>query len=312
MTNKSTNQVSPHVTIVMLNWNQEADTLECLDSLAKIRYPAFSILLVDNGSTDGSAETIERWANKNKLITLIRNKKNKGFIGGSNIGIRRALTTDTNYIFLLNNDTVVEPHVLTELVDVAEQSNDISMVGPKIYQYNKEQVLDSAGTRTMLWLAQGFLTGHGQEDLGQYDQSFEMPYITGTALLIKRSVVERIGLMDEDYFNYFDDFDWGYRARKAGGRLLFVPKAIIQHKGSQAISFGSPFYMRHMIRSRILFARKHIPILPFLFIFLPYLAAYRYLKPALNFLRHRQWDHLQALHTGIQEGFITKLTTKIR
>jgi hypothetical protein len=70
--------------------------------------------------------------------------------------------------------------------------------------------------------------------------------------------------------------------------------------------------MRHMIRSRILFARKHIPILPFLFIFLPYLAAYRYLKPALNFLRHRQWDHLQALHTGIQEGFITKLTTKIR
>ena len=95
MTNKSTNQVSPHVTIVMLNWNQEADTLECLDSLAKIRYPAFSILLVDNGSTDGSAETIERWANENKLITLIRNKKNKGFIGGSNIGIRRALTTDT-------------------------------------------------------------------------------------------------------------------------------------------------------------------------------------------------------------------------
>ncbi|HCQ02034.1 MAG TPA: glycosyltransferase family 2 protein, partial [Candidatus Latescibacteria bacterium] len=291
---------------------QEIDTLECLDSLAKIRYSAFSILLVDNGSTDGSAEAIERWANENERITVIRNKKNKGFIGGSNIGIRRALMTDTNYIFLLNNDTVVEPHVLTELVDVAEQSNDISMVGPKIYQYNREQVLDSAGTRTMLWLAQGFLNGHGEEDLGQYDQSFEMPYITGTALLIKRSVVEQIGLMDEDYFNYFDDFDGGYRARKDGGRLLFVPKAIIQHKGSQAIGFGSPFYMLHMVRSRILFARKHIPILPFFFIFLPYLVTYRYLKPALNFLRHRQWDHLQALHTGIQEGFTTKLTSKTR
>ena len=305
-------QPAPHITIVMLNWNQEADTLACLQSLVMLSYPAWSIVLVDNGSTDGSADAIARWSQENMPLTLIRNEQNKGFIGGSNVGIRHALTTDTAYIFLLNNDTVVEPDVLTRLIAVAEQAEDIGMVGPKIYQYNRIRILDSAGTRTMLWFAQGFLIGHNEEDRGQYDQATDMPYITGTALLVKRAVIDRIGLMDEDYFNYFDDFDWGYKARKAGYRLLFVPHAVIRHRGSQAIGFGSPFYIYHVVRSRILFARKHIPFLAFLCVFLPYLAAYRYLKPALKLLCHRQWDHLRALHIGIKDGFTTGLTSKTR
>lgn len=293
----------PHVTIVILNWNRVADTLECLDSLVRMKYPSFSIVVVDNGSTDGSPEAIERWGREQLPLAQIRNAENRGFVRGSNQGMRHALSTDTDYVFLLNNDTVVEPDTLSLLIATAERSGDIGMVGPKVYQHGKGPVLDSAGTRTITWLAQGFLLGHGEEDHGQYDNPGELPYVTGTALLVKRAVLEKVGLMDEDYFCYFDDFDWGLKARGAGYRLLLVPEAVVQHKGSQTAGFGSPFYVHHMVRSRILFARKNVPHLLFLFAFLPYLFLYRYLRPAFPLLLHRKWSHLRSLHHGILKGF---------
>ena len=299
----------PHVTIVILNWNREADTLECLDSLARMDYPSFSIVVVDNGSTDGSPDAFERWSRDNLSVTLIRNAENRGFVRGSNQGMRHALSTDTDYVFLLNNDTVVEPDVLTMLVQAAERSGDLGMVGPKIYQHGRGLVLDSAGTRAIPWLAQGFLLGHGKVDHGQYDDPGDLPYVTGTALLVRRAVLEKVGLMDEDYFCYFDDFDWGLKARKAGYRLLLVPEAVVHHKGSQTAGFNSPFYMHHMVRSRVLFARKHVPFLLFLFAFLPYLFLYRYLRPAAILIFRRRWGHLGALHRGIREGFTAPVTS---
>lgn len=309
------NPPEPHVTIVILNWNRVGDTLECLDSLARMNYPSFSIIVVDNGSTDGSPEAIERWGREHLPLTQIRNAENRGFVQGSNQGMRHALSTDTNYVFLLNNDTVVAPDALSLLVATAqrtgersgehsgEHSGNVGMVGPKIYQYGKDNVLDSAGTRTIPWLAQGFLIGHGVEDHGQYDNPGDLPYVTGTALLVKRAVLEKVGLMDEDYFCYFDDFDWGLKAREAGYRLLLEPAAVIHHKGSQTAGFNSPFYVHHMVRSRILFARKNLPLLLYLFAFLPYLFLYRYLRPAVLLLVHRKWSHLRSLHRGIHEGF---------
>lgn len=292
----------PHVTIVILNWNREADTLECLESLTRTNYPSFSIVVVDNGSTDGSPDAIERWGQENLPLALIRNTENRGFVRGSNQGMRHAPANGTDYTFLLNNDTVVEPGALTLLVAAAERSDDIGMVGPKIYQYGKDNMLDSAGTRTIPWLAQGFLLGHGEEDRGQYDKPRDMPYVTGTALLVKHTVLEKVGPMDEDFFCYFDDFDWGLRAREAGFRLLLEPKAVVHHKGSRTAGFNSPFYIHHMVRSRILFARKHVSFLAFLFAFLPYLFLYRYLRPAAILIFRRRWGHLRALHRGIREG----------
>ena len=300
----------PHVTIAILNWNREADTLECLDSVAHLTYPSFSVVLVDNGSTDGSPDAIVQWGRENLPLVLMRNAENMGFVRGSNQGMRHALAAGTDYVFLLNNDTVVEPNVLDILVRAAECSDEIGMVGPKIYQYGKSKILDSAGTRAIPWLAQGFLVGHGEEDRGQYDASAEMPYITGTALLVKRAVLEKVGLMDEDYFCYFDDFDWGMKAREAGYKLHLEPEAVVHHKGSQTAGLNSPFYMRHMIRSRILFARKHVPPVPFLFAFLPYFFLYRYLRPLAILVIHRRWVHLGALHRGIREGFASRITSQ--
>ena len=282
--------------------------MECLNSVSRINYPAFSIVVVDNGSTDGSPDSIEKWSHLNSPVKLIRNSKNRGFVAGSNQAMRFALTTLTNYMFLLNNDTIVEPNILTHLVAEAEQDADIGMVGPKIYQHGQNLIIDSVGTKTLNWLAQAFLVGHNEKDTGQYDITGDMPYITGTALLVKRSVLHTTGLMDEDYFNYFYDYDWGFRACMDGFRLKIVPQAIIHHKGSKAIGFGSPFYIYHMVRSRILFARKHISLIPFSLLFLPYLFVYRYIRPIISIIIWQKWDHLRSLHQGIWNGFSTKIT----
>lgn len=305
------NPPEPHVTIVIVNYGRVVDLLVCLESLARVTYPSFSIVVVDNGSNDGSTDAIERWGNRKIPVELIRNDINLGFARGSNQGMRHALSTGTDYVFLLNNDTVVEPDVLELLVTVAEQSDDIGMVGPKIYQYGKEDILDSAGARTITWLAQGFLLGHGKVDRGQHDNPGDLPYVTGTALLVKRVVLEKIGLMDEDYFCYFEDFDWGVKAREAGYRLLLVPGAVVHHRGSRTAGFNSPFYMHHMVRSRIIFARKNVPRLLFVCAFLPYLFLYRYLRPAAILILRRRWVHLGALHRGIREGFAFPITSRI-
>jgi len=303
------NPVNPKVAIILLNLNRKADTLECLDSIARMTYPSWFIVLVDNGSTDGSIEAIGSWSNKNKPVAQIQNSENLGFSAGCNKGITEALRTGADYVFLLNNDTVVAPDALTLLVERAESDRRIGMTGPKIYQYGKHRVLDSAGTRAIPWLAQAFLIGHGEEDHGQFDAVAVMPYITGTALLIKRQELQDLGLLDEDYFVYFEDFDLGLRAMQAGMLSVFEPKALIYHKGSQTAGFGSPFYLYHSIRSRILFARKHIPNLPFLMAFLPYLFLYRYLRLIILLATSRKWAHASALHSGLCEGFRTPISS---
>jgi hypothetical protein len=275
-------------------------------------YSNFSIIVVDNGSTDQSADAIERWGKDGCQVEVLRNAHNLGFIRGSNIGMKRAIENEPPYILLLNNDTVVTPTFLEALVTVAERNDDIGIVGPKVYQYDEDRMFDAAGTRAIIWLGQPFLRGRDEIDQGQYDQEEDMPYITGCALLVKCSVIERIGLMDEDYFNYFDDMDWGVRARQAGYRLVYVPQAVIRHKGSKAIGFGSPFYYYHMMRSRILFVRKHISWIPFFFCFLPYIVLYRYIGTALQLLPHWYWPHIHALTRGFMEGFTTRLTSTTR
>lgn len=300
----------PHVAIVILNWNGLRDTLECLESVVRVNYPALSVILVDNGSTDGSGDALARWESNRVRATLIRNARNVGFTGGCNAGIRRALSDGADYVLLLNNDTVVTPDFLTPLVKTAERDERIGMAGPKIYKYGTDRVIDSAGTRAMVWLAQPFLRGHGEVDKGQYKKEEDVPYVTGCALLVKREVIERIGLLDEDYINYFEDFDWGCRAVEHGYRLVYAPRSVIHHKGSKTTGFRSPFYDYYMTRGRIVFARKRIPLLPFFFGFLPYMTVYRYVWSALALIRSRQWNRLGALHRGFVDGWTAHLKTR--
>jgi len=260
----------PKVFIIILNWNGWRDTLECLKSLRKLNYPNFEILVVDNGSTDDSVERLNFGAApKFPKFLLLQNEKNLGFVGGNNIGIKYTLEQGTDYVLLLNNDTMVSPDFLQKLVEVGEQDEQFGILGPKIYFWSPafrqrigpDSKIWSAGGQVNWLYNKGTMRGYGQIDKGQYDQPSiqETEYLTGCCLLIKRPVIEEIGLMPGDYFLYYEDVDWSLRAQRAGFKCIFVPSAKIWHKGSKSSVEFSPSYIYYHIRNGLILARRFAP-----------------------------------------------------
>jgi GT2 family glycosyltransferase len=245
--------MSPLVAIIVLNWNGKGDTIECLESLRKVTYPNFNVLLVDNASTDGSVELFKR---DHPDIELLVNEKNLGFAGGNNVGIRRALEEGADYLLLLNNDTVVCPDFLGGLVDIAEGDPRVGIVGPKICFYSDPEKVWSAGGSINMFTGR---IGNDGEGLAQKDLkgTKEVDYVSGCALLVKSGVVERIGPMDERYFLYFEETDWNLRARRLGYACVVDNDVRILHKSGAAVKKikGSDYY--YTVRNLPLFVGRN-------------------------------------------------------
>jgi GT2 family glycosyltransferase len=217
----------PLVYVIVLTWNGKNNTLECLRSLQRMTYPIASVLVVDNASIDGSADAIRT---EFPNVQLIINNSNLRYARGNNVGMKHALERGTEYVLLLNNDTVVDCEFLSQLVHVAESDKKVGMVGPKIYYYGEQKRIWFAGGRIEWW--KGWVSHNGirEHDIGQYDAMKEVDYLTGCCMLVKREVIERVGLLDESYYIYGEDADWCIRAARAGYSLLYVPSAIVWHK----------------------------------------------------------------------------------
>jgi GT2 family glycosyltransferase len=218
---------TPEVSIVILNWNGLEDTIECLESLRETTYPNCEIIVVDNASSGNDVEVLkERYRDD---IHIIENDRNYGFAEGNNIGIRYALTKQSDYILMLNNDTVVDANFLAELVRVAEEDDKAGILGGKIYYYASPNRFQSVGGRINWWL--GYIKDmSGQDDVGQFEQVAERDYVYATAMLIKRQVIEKVGLLDSSLFFGMEDYDYCARAKKAGFKVLYVPGARVWHK----------------------------------------------------------------------------------
>jgi GT2 family glycosyltransferase len=248
----------PRVWLVILNWNGLQDTLECLESCEKLSYPNVQKLLVDNGSTDGSASVVRK---RFPDVEVIETGCNLGFAGGNNVGIRHALENGADFIWLLNNDTVVEPDALSALVAVMEGERTAGMVGSKIRYHDAQNRLWYAGA----CLDQHFpyRCGHrglNEEDRGLYDDVGETGYVTGCSLLVRRELIEHIGLLDEGLFLYFEDTDWGARARLSGWKLLYAPCSLVLHKASASLGgMESPRMSYYLARNLLYFVRKNYP-----------------------------------------------------
>ena len=245
----------PKVIIVVLNWNGKRVTVKCLESLKEIDYGNYEILLVDNGSTDGSQECFRV---RYPEIKLLGNEANLGFAEGNNVGIRRAMEWHADYVLLLNNDTTVHESFLSELVRVAESDSRIGFVGPKIYYDNchgRRDVIAFAGGRINLWIGKARNMGEGEQDIGQYEDIKQVSYIQGACLLAKREAIERIGLLDPTFFAYWEETDWCTRGCRAGYLSVFAPTAKIWHK--VAASSGSARRTYYRTRNRFWFLKKH-------------------------------------------------------
>ena len=243
----------PKVTIIILNWNGKEDTIECLESLKHITYPNYKILLLDNGSTDGSIECFrERYPD----IEIIENGENLGFAEGNNVGMRKVMEEDADYVLLLNNDTLVDENFLIELVSVAESDPKIGVVGPKIY-FPESNIIWYAGGKIDLKHASLDVTGFNNFDSGQHNSVKSVEWMTGCAFLIKNEVMEKVGLFDPIFFAYWEEIDWCIKIRKAGYEIDFVPTAIIWHKQHSSTKNIGGFRNYLILRNSILCLRKY-------------------------------------------------------
>jgi GT2 family glycosyltransferase len=247
---------SPLVYVVTLTWNQKADTLDCLESLSQMTYPNYRVLLVDNGSEDGTSVAVRECFPD---VEIIVNPENLGFQGGFNVGLQSALDAGAEYIFVINNDTFVDPSILDEMVAHAG-APDVGMVAPKIYYADEpNRIWTVGGTRHPLTWEMTDI-GDRQLDQGQWEDVIERDYLIGCALLIKRSLLEQVGLFDTGYSPiYYEDSDLSVRARKAGYRLLTVPSARMWHKVSASGGGNDSPRVRYlMARNSVRFFRKHV------------------------------------------------------
>ncbi len=221
----------PHVVAIVLNWNGLNDTRTCLHSLQHQDYGALTILVVDNGSTDGSVAALRA---EFPGLTVLETGANLGFCGGNNAGMDWALAHEADYVLLLNNDTWFDPAMTRYLVVAAERDPQIGMVGPKIYQANPTNALWSAGGVVTFWGNVTAMRGFGHVDRGQFDTPADVDYLPGCGILVRRRVLEQIGLLDLAYYCYYEDTDWAMRARRAGWRIRYVPAAVMWHKGGNS------------------------------------------------------------------------------
>ena len=243
----------PAITGIILNWNGAQDTLACLESLTDVSYPHFAILIVDNGSTDDSVKVIQTAFPD---IELVETGENLGFAGGNNVGLRHALAMNADYALLLNNDTVVDPDFIEQLVTVAQENDRIGVVGPTIYYHSRPNTIWSAGGAIDWRRGWTWMVGLDEQDKGQFGSTPRpVDFVTGCALMISRRALESAGLLDERFFMYYEETEWCVRVARAGFEIRHVPTARIWHKIAPQAQAVSPFVHYYMTRNRLLFLK---------------------------------------------------------
>jgi GT2 family glycosyltransferase len=246
----------PSICIIIINWNGWKDTAECLDSLLRISYANYHVIVVDNDSQGQDVEILkERFGEQ---IHIIENQRNSGFAEGNNIGIRYALGAySPDYVLLLNNDTTVSPGFLTEMVTVSEDNPKLGILGPRVFYY------DLDGKKDAVWFTGGGIRWWHPSYWKLLDLSGDqfvasgvpvvVDWVSGAAMLIRREVIESISLLDARYFFGHEDIDYCSRARKNDYRVAYVPRSFIWHKVGRSRTkydpgFGNIFLEYQLIR----------------------------------------------------------------
>ena len=257
MTNKS-------VAIILLNWNNSDYTVECIKSLFDITYLNKKIIVVDNASTDKSIDNLKQYLPK---INIITNEKNLGFTGGNNVGIKMALNEKFDFIMLLNNDTIVDKAFLEPLLSSFEF--DTAAVQPLILNYhNKETIWNCGGHINKTF---GIFSTYGKnksiKSFKNKEEKFT-EWISGCCFMIRSSAVNEVGLLDDEFFVYFEDVDWSLRLRSKDYKLKIIHKIIIYHhegvswknKNRSFEGTISPYTHYLNIRNHILILKKHLKL----------------------------------------------------
>jgi GT2 family glycosyltransferase len=260
--------------IVSINYKKHKNTINLLESLKKITKENYflSTVVIDNFPEDQIKVKESEYKDIN--LKVIYNKKNLGFSGGCNTGIKYALENEANYVLLLNNDTLVKEDFLLKLFEFAEKTQDAGLIVPKIYfakgyEFHKDKYKkDDLGK--VFWYAGGILDwknvigmhrGVDEVDHGQYDETGETDFASGCCMLIPSEVFKKVGFLDENYFLYYEDSDFSQKAKKAGFKIYYVPDSVIWHKNAGSTGgSGSSLQDYYITRNRLLFGNRFAPL----------------------------------------------------
>lgn len=240
------------VGIVVLNWNGWRNTVECLESIGRVQYPGLDVVIVDNGSTDGSREILEeRFAE----IPLVSTGENLGYAGGNNAGIRYWLDRGKDYIGLINNDVVVGSDFLAPLVCALEADRRLGLVAPLILRREEPTQIQCAALEVRIVLGLTGLGGFGEPDVGQYDGVRPVDFLMGACLLVRRAVFEQVGLLEESFFMYAEEIEFASRASRAGFRAAVVGASKVWHRSRGATDQVPGLFLYYGTRNDILVRR---------------------------------------------------------
>ena len=241
------------LSIITVNYNGFADTCALIDSIPFNDYP-LEVIVVDNASNHDEAYLLEQLYPQ---VKIIRSTKNLGFAGGNNLGIRAA---QGKYLFLINNDTILRPQTsdIRHLISRLESNKKIGMVCPKIrFAWDNNPIQFAGYTPLSTITMRNRSIGFGEEDHGQYDSPYPTPYAHGAAMMVKREVIEKAGMMPECYFLYYEEIDWSMMIRCAGYDIWYEPTCTIYHKESRTTGQGSPLRTFYLTRNRLLFVKRN-------------------------------------------------------
>ncbi len=238
------------LSVITVNYNGLKDTCALIESIPFNEN--MEVIVVDNASLQDEASLIQK---KYPQVKIIRSEKNLGFAGGNNLGIQES---DGKYLFLVNNDTVFEDFNVQALIDRLESSPRIGMICPKIrFTWGNKPIQYAGYTPLSKITVRNQAVGYGEEDKCQYDTTHPTPFAHGAAMLIKREAIEKVGLMPEDYFLYYEEIDWSMMFTRAGYEIWYDPACTIYHKESQSTGQDSPLRTYYITRNRLLLVKRN-------------------------------------------------------
>ena len=293
----------PLISVITLNWNTTNVTCAFLRSIGEQNtYPNIEVIVVDNASREDPSDACREAF---PAVRMVRNATNLGFSAGNNAGLRIARG---DYFFIVNNDTEFTPGLLEGLLGVFLQYPDAGIVCPKFHYFFEKGTIEYAGYgRLNLLTGRNGMIGHKEKDLGQYDELRETHFAHGGGMLVSREVVDRVGLMPEQFFLYYEELDWSEQMKRAGYKIYYQPSSLIYHKESMTTGKSSPLKTFYLTRNRILFMRRNVSG-PAFVVFAVYFFCFTMPKNSLGYLVRGQREHLRSFWKGIFWQFNKTIT----
>lgn len=287
------------VSIIVLAYNQLKVTCEFIDSARSLEYPNYEIIMVDNASKEDPTSIIQ---SRYPEVRLIRNQVNLGFSGGNNVGINAARG---DYFLIINNDTEVVPDLIERMLEPFGKDARVGVVSPKIRYHSHPHIIQYAGyTEMNPFTGRNKTIGLMEEDKGQFDTPGHTAYAHGAAMMVKREIVEKVGLMPDIFFIYYEELDWSAQIRRAGYQVYYQPTALIFHKESATAGKESPMKVYFHNRNRILFMRRNTNAFQFMLFLLFYLV-FAVPKNIIKYALKGQLEHLRNFFKGLVWNIVT-------